>query len=365
MLAVLTQSYQTRRQPLEQQLEALKEKRGNQESTLMAISQDVYGTPHLQNKHSLWPTIILVIALLMVGFSEWPLNSAAFETFELSQNLTYWIAFAFGMVMAILAHLSGYTLKRSIAAKQTYMAVLAFVLIIGSILALYILSGLRFTYLTEMSGHDALSPVLQTIVTGIIFFVGVTASFLHTSSARNTEAEKSYKAKYAEYEKTQNQITELESKISILDDEHSRKLEDESKVWEEQERMVQRRSSLIENAEIVPITKEKEPKIDIENKDTPEKETYFRSDLSIEHFKKSCMHVENWLQKYQEVEEGQKILAMQPHFIEVEIGNTRKWLRRVKESLLKESNPDAGEIYGTLEEQYLELVKRIKDEIPA
>lgn len=373
MLTVLTESYQIKRQPIVHQIGELENKRRSQESTLMTISQEVYGTPHLQNKQTLWPTIILMIALIMVGFSEWPLNSAAFETFELSQKLTYWIAFAFGMVMAILAHLSGYTLKRSVSSKQWYMGVLALTLITGSVLALYILSGLRYGYLTEMSGHDALSPILQTIVTGIIFFVGVVASFLHTSSAKNLASEKAYKVKYTEYLKNEAKITELELRLSQLDSDHANKLENESSVWEEIERVNHKRNPSPNN-DVSDITSE-EVLTETKNEDVVEEslpippgviekhDVTYPSEWVINRFNNLCISVDKNLNEYSSIREDMKKHSVQPTFINQEMGFALLQLQHLEKSLEKENNPGKDQIWKEANQRYSSLKKRIEDEI--
>jgi len=299
MFEMIQESYERRKKQIDDRLHELQLQQKEDEEQLMNVSQTLYGTPFIDKPRGILATIRLIIVLAIVAISEWPLNAAAFEIFERPQMETYAMSIGFGLLIAIFAHFSGYSLKRFVANKKSYFIIIGMFLLIAAIVALYITSSLRFNYLTEMGGKP-LAIWIFTVFSSIIFFVGVAASFFHISSVQNLQTEKSYKSKYKMYSKRGEKVKDLEKQLDRLYKEYQLNLSDEGMIAGEKKRRDFMAEEIAKKADPNYAAAEKEALYQAEVKaknEAEEKEIMFKSQSSSfesnlicfnEFFEKTC-----------------------------------------------------------------------------
>jgi Skp family chaperone for outer membrane proteins len=165
---------------------------------LPSMSKQLYGTERYSTKTRNWfGDILWFAALLLVAAFEIPTNSGGFEIFNRTQTQTTGMAIAFGVITAILAHFTGYSFKRGVAANRHnqnsgafFWGVLFFFVAVGMF---WFIAGFRVAYMHKMGFKDEISQFTQAFFALGIFLVGAVASFFHTSGVKDLHLEKVFK----------------------------------------------------------------------------------------------------------------------------------------------------------------------------
>lgn len=216
--ASIKSKYNGLRNNLTQRINLVNSEINETTDTLTEMSQEMYGTPHFQEdsnffaKHLWWIAILAVVAIIEI-----PLNSMAFEIFDRTQSETRWMAIGFGLFVAVIAHFTGYTFKRYTANKKTSYLIIGLACLIVSAFGLYTVAGFRVQYRAEMNMGLNMSQFAQAGFAFIIYFAGVVASFFHTSSVSNLQAEKVFNKKLESLRRLKLQLTKLNDEKTKLD----------------------------------------------------------------------------------------------------------------------------------------------------
>ncbi len=160
---------------------------------LAKMSKELFGTENFTEKKSFWPHVLLFLILLLVAGIEIPVNAMSFEIFDRNPEETQIMAIGFGFLIAVLAHFTGFSLKRAFSGeKNFYFIFFACIIIAG--FAFYTTASFRLQYAEIMHRNGVLKFGQQFFFGVVMYIVGAIASFFHTSGVKNSNLEKVFKA---------------------------------------------------------------------------------------------------------------------------------------------------------------------------
>ncbi len=179
------------------------------------MSKELYGTENYSEKRSFWPHFWWICALLLVAGVEIPLNAMSFEIFDRPQVETRIMAVVFGLLVATLAHFTGYGFRRSSVGDRTYSTI-GFIGLVIAIVAFWTTASFRVQYMEEMGFKSSLSWLSQFAFALIIFGIGVMASYFHTSGVKNLKLEKVFRSEIRRLKSLRKELQQILNKKSKL-----------------------------------------------------------------------------------------------------------------------------------------------------
>ncbi|MES2931059.1 MAG: hypothetical protein V4665_04750 [Patescibacteria group bacterium] len=204
---------------------------------LPKMSKTLYGTERYSTQTRNWVGDLLwFLALVLVAVFEIPTNSGGFEIFGRTQTQTTAMAVAFGLITAVLAHFTGYFLKRGAAGVRHGQGnggfIWGFICFAVAIAMFWFIAGFRVAYMKNMGFEQEISQFTQAFFAVGIFFVGVIASYFHTSGVKDLQLEKTFRSDLKSLKKLKAEIAELNKKKKVLDTNHVANVENAKKAIE-------------------------------------------------------------------------------------------------------------------------------------
>lgn len=172
------------------------------------MSKELYGTENFSEKKSYWGHIFWFLALLLVAGVEIPLNAMSFEIFDRAQEETRVMAVVFGLLIATLAHFTGYGFKRAKAGEKSYSAV-GWICLLIALIAFSTTASFRVQYMQLMGFQNSLGWFSQFAFALIIFAIGAMASYFHTSDVKNIKLEKIFKTELKRLKSLRKELEDL------------------------------------------------------------------------------------------------------------------------------------------------------------
>ncbi len=213
----VTEGHESAKKAMTLKLEENSKKSIRLREDLAKMSKELFGTEKFSEKGpGVWKHIIWILGLLAVAVVEIPLNAMSFEIFDRTQDETTAMAVVAGILIAGLAHATGFFFKRWTVRNEqrTTNGLLAFVCLTVAIFGLWTLAGFRVQYRNEIGDEDTVSQFQQAGFAFLVFFIGVLASFFHTSSAANLKLEKDF---YKELKTLRDNRSKLDKLIKERD----------------------------------------------------------------------------------------------------------------------------------------------------
>jgi tetrahydromethanopterin S-methyltransferase subunit G len=196
------------------------------ELQLVTMSQKLFDFCGVYTK-GFWIKILPTIIFLLVATAEMPLNATAFEILGRNQNETLLIAILFGAVIALMAHLSGFFLKRYAVTQKFSNFTVGSLAVVITMAALFVSSDLREQYISTMNSEAVLktSKTIWFLMSLFIFTAGVISSYHFTTSVKNRKEEKSYYQLLRQFNRVNRQISKIEKSIDNVNKENAKKVE--------------------------------------------------------------------------------------------------------------------------------------------
>lgn len=158
---------------------------------------------------------------MFVAGVEIPLNAMSFEIFDRGSDETRLMAVVFGLLIAVLAHFTGYGFKRSRSGDKTYSAI-GWIGVFIALIAFATTASFRVQYMEMMKMDNSLGFLSQFAFALIIFSIGVMASYFHTSDVKNITLEKTFKNDLKEVESLEKEVKKLSQKKDALNKKYQR-----------------------------------------------------------------------------------------------------------------------------------------------
>ena len=181
-------------------------------------SKKLYGIEDYNTKKSYSKKILLVVAMFIVATAELPLNLKGFEVLGMNQNFTYLLAIIVGIILAGLAELSGFCIKRGESTGKIMMWVFGALAFAGGVVIIEQIAQLRHDYLVHMN-KTAWDVNSQVLLAGAMYLGGVITGYLTTTGVRNKKAEDVFLNMTAELRTVQKDIKETKNRLENLTNE--------------------------------------------------------------------------------------------------------------------------------------------------
>jgi hypothetical protein len=168
-----------------------------QETTLKALSSQYYRTDAIHKPIWIVWAILAVwvywIFLLVVAFSEAPLNRIVFELLGESYLFTSILALALGMVIAMFAHFTGllvYKARTSDRGKKAFHWILvALICVIMFALAMAI-GNMRATFFEKSQNVAQVNPYVMGLINFVFYIVASFLAYFHASETKLTREQR-------------------------------------------------------------------------------------------------------------------------------------------------------------------------------
>lgn len=182
---------------------------------LSRMSKTLYGTEHFSEKRNHASTIIWIIGLILVAIVEIPVNAASFSIFFRPNLETIAMACGFGLLMAFLAHYTGFGLRRLIAGDgaRGFLGILSLAI---AIVVLYRTANFRVNFGKYMETGNLLDLEEQFTFALGIFMIGAAGAYNHTSGTKNYKLEKDFKSDLNKLRKLKSDVASFKKRESAL-----------------------------------------------------------------------------------------------------------------------------------------------------
>ncbi len=221
----VTSAYELNAHRIDDKIGDTARKIGTLKLTLAKMCKELYGHENFSATTKFWKTIIWILGLITVAAFEIPTNSGGFEIFNRTQSQTTFMASAFGIIMAIFSHFTGYCLKRALVEKKhkknESSATIAAILLIVSFGLFWFIAGFRILYMNKM-GYAHTSQGAQAWFAMFVFLFGVVCSFMHTTSAKDVELDKVFRSELRSLHKLQSLAKKLSNEKDAISKQHIR-----------------------------------------------------------------------------------------------------------------------------------------------
>lgn len=147
----------------------------------------------------------------MIAIAEIPLNYAVFQLFGEGKTATYFIAFAFGVMIAMMAHTAAHMIIKSRRGKPWWIVSLPlFIVMIG---LCWVAGHFRAIYIEEMGTVTKVATFWMAMLNMAVFVAGLAWSLLMTSPIP-AEKRAAYKNLYRKVRRLNKQSARLEKVIA-------------------------------------------------------------------------------------------------------------------------------------------------------
>ena len=205
-------------------LATLSQKETELDKKLTERSKKLYGIEDYNTKKSYSKKILLVVAMIIVATAELPLNLKGFEVLGMNQNFTYLLAIIVGVILAGLAELSGFCIKRGESTGKIMMWVFGALAFAGGVIIIEQIAQLRHDYLVHMR-KTAWDVNSQVLLAGAMFLGGVITGYLTTTGVKNKKAEDVFLTMTAELREVQTNMKNAKNRLENLANEQKAVIE--------------------------------------------------------------------------------------------------------------------------------------------
>lgn len=189
------------------------------EKTLLAdLSEELYGTT-IPHRPTLWKEILVWAGLAVVAFGEVPINYPVFQLFGEGRFLTYLAALLFGIVIAMLSHMTGVNLENG---KKNRAQWISPVITVTMLVICYVVGYFRSRYVQTL-GMEETKPYMMAVLNFIFFLAGTI--WAYTMSDRvSHEKTQSYKTQWRLVATLESELNALAKQETIVNEDYSTKI---------------------------------------------------------------------------------------------------------------------------------------------